>query len=320
MEENYNKENLEVYQLYLDSNRARNYETIETTYNVYKSNMLQYMQYLKIYEDDSLLLSENTLKNCVSILERFINHCRELGNNNQTINNKLTAISSFYIWCLKRDLVKYHPFQHKLDRLKTGDFDKRRESFFLSIEEIIKARILMQNNSKKFDIQSRLLWELFLESAARISAIQNLKLEQLELNNGFFKGVREKGNNRVDVIFMTNTENILREWLEYREEKEIKSEYLFVIKRNGKYTKMCQTTIRLRIKKIGMLIGYNKLYPHTLRKTAINILNNIADINLASEYAHHKDTKVTREHYIKQKTGAENRQRIMQIRREKGLN
>lgn len=319
MKENYNKGNFEVYQLYLDSNKARNFETMKTTYSVYRSNMLQYMKYLQKYEGNKLLLSEATLKNCVSILERYINHCRELGNNNQTINNKLTAISSFYIWCLKRDLVKYHPFQHKLDRLRKGDFDKRRESFFLSIEDVIRARILMQHNEKKFDIQSRLLWELFLESAARISAIQNLTLEQLDLRNGFFKGVREKGNKMVDVIFMTNTESILREWLDHRKEKEINSEYIFITKNNGDYTKMCQTTIRARIKKIGELIGYDKLYPHTLRKTAVNILNNLSDINIASEYANHRDTKVTRDHYIKQKTGAENRQKIMQIRREKGL-
>lgn len=82
---------------------------------------------------------------------------------------------------------------------------------------------------------------------------------------------------------------------------------------------MSQSAIRNRIKKIGELIGYNKLYPHTLRKTAINILNNLSDINIASEYAHHRDTKVTRDHYIKAKTGTENRQKIMQIRREKGL-
>lgn len=319
MEKNYNEKNLEVYEMYLDSNKARNYESMNTTYRIYRSNMLQYMQYLQKHEGNKLLLSEATLKNCVSLLERYINYCRDNGNNNQTINNKLTAISSFYIWCLKRDLIKYHPFQHKLDRLRKGDFDKRRESFFLTIEDVIKARILMQHNSKKFDIQSRLLWELFIESAARISAIQNLKLEQLDLRNGFFKGVREKGNKMVDVIFMNNTENLIIEWLDIRSQKGIEHENLFVTKYKGTYIKMCQTTIRARIKKIGELIGYDKLYPHTLRKTAINILNNLADINTASEYANHSDTKVTREHYIKAKTGAENRQKIMQIRREKGL-
>ena len=316
---NYNQKNMEIYEMYLDSNRARNYETMNTTYKMYRSRMIDYLIFLKEHEGNKLLLSEATIKNCVSILERYINNCRDRGNNNQTINNKLTAISSFYIWCVKRDLIKYHPFQHKLDRLKNGAFDKRRESYFLNIEDIIKARILMEHNSKRFDIQSRLLWELFLESAARISAISNLKLCQLDIRNGYFKDVKEKGNKIVDIIFLDNTEKILREWLDYRESKNIASDWLFITKSKESYVQMQQSTIRTRIKKIGELIGYDKLYPHTLRKTAINLLSNLSDINFAAEYAHHNDTKVTKDHYIKARTGAENRSKILQIRREKGL-
>ncbi|MEG1808170.1 MAG: tyrosine-type recombinase/integrase, partial [Cetobacterium sp.] len=200
-----------------------------------------------------------------------------------------------------------HPFQHKLDRLKNGAFDKRRESYFLSIEDIIKARILMEHNSKKFDIQSRLLWELFLESAARISAISNLKLSQLDIRGGYFKDVKEKGNKIVDIIFLDNTEKILREWLDYRESNNVASDWLFITKSKESYVQMQQSTMRARIRKIGELIGYDKLYPHTLRKTAINLLSNLSDINFASEYANHADTKVTKDHYIKAKTGTENR-------------
>jgi integrase/recombinase XerC len=281
--------------------------------------MMDYLKFLKKYENNKLLLSENTLKNCVSILERYINYCREKGNNNQTINNKLTSISSFYIWCVKRDLIKYHPFQHKLDRLKQGDFDKRRDSYFLTFEDIIKARILMEHNPKKFDIQSKLLWELFLESAGRISAISNLKLSQLDLKNGYFKNVKEKGNKIVDIIFLDNTEKLLYEWIEKRKKERIEIDELFVTKRKNQYVQMQQSTIRTRIKKIGMLIGYDKLYPHSLRKTSINLINNLSDINFASEYANHNSTKVTKEHYIKSKTAKENRDKILQLRRSKGL-
>ena len=77
--------------------------------------------------------------------------------------------------------------------------------------------------------------------------------------------------------------------------------------------------MRARISKIGELIGYDKLYPHTLRKTAINLLSNLSDINFATEYAHHNDTKVTKDHYIKARTGAENISKILQIRQRKRI-
>ena len=44
--------------------------------------MIDYLSYLKEYEGNKLLLSEATIKNYVSILERYINNCRDRGNNN----------------------------------------------------------------------------------------------------------------------------------------------------------------------------------------------------------------------------------------------
>lgn len=315
----YNEKNVKLYEMYLESNKARNFETMTTTYRVYKNRMYHFLNYLKFKENDLLLLDNKFLKNSLYILERYINYCREQGNNNQTINNKLTAISSFYIWCVKREFIEYHPFNHKLDRLKSNKFDKRRESYFLSIEEIIKARILMEHNPKEYDIQSRLLWDLFLDSAARINAIQNLTINQLDMKNGYFKKVREKGGKITDIIFLDNTEKLLEKWLKYREDNNIHSDYLFIVKKNDKYVQMKQNTIRNRIKKIGKLIGYENLYPHTLRKTAINILSNIIDLNFASEYANHDNIKITKEHYIKRKSSEENRQKLLQVKREKGF-
>ena len=40
---NYNQKNMEVYEMYLDSNKARNYETMNTTYKMYKSRMIDYL-------------------------------------------------------------------------------------------------------------------------------------------------------------------------------------------------------------------------------------------------------------------------------------
>lgn len=322
MKENYNQINFELYQMYLNSNKARNFETLKTTYKVYESNMKQYMKYLQKYEGNRLLLSEGTIKNCVSILERYINHCRQLGNNNQTINNKLTAISSFYIWCVKRDLISHHPFMHKLDRLKKGTFDRRRKDIFLSVEDVIKARVLMQHNPKKFDIQSQLLWDLFLESGNRISCLQRLKMSQLNLKEGYFENALEKGRKVVDVIFFDKTEKLLYDWISERKLKKIDedTDFLFVTKYKNKYKQMEQSTFRKRLKKIGSLIDYENIYPHALRKSALNLLTNMSgDINMTADFANHNDIKTTKEHYTKKKTAQENRAKIKQLYKEKGI-
>lgn len=117
--------NTEIYWEYLNSCIAKNEATKNTTYKTYLNNMKQFVEYLKVYENNRYLLSKDTLKFIVGILERYIRYCREVkGNNARTINNKITAISSFYIWAVKRDLIATHPFRDKLDRLKVTDVEK----------------------------------------------------------------------------------------------------------------------------------------------------------------------------------------------------
>lgn len=251
----------------------------------------------------------------MSILERYINNCRDRGNNNQTINNKLTAISSFYIWCVKRNIIQFHPFQNKLDRLKKCGMDKRRESYFLNTEEIVKAKVLMAHN--KFKIIDRILWELMLDSGARISAIQNIKIGQIDFAKGIIRGVKEKGGKVVDLMFFDSTSRLLLEYINSLNNKS-SSDFLFNSLKS-KYKPISQETIRYKIRNIGKIIGYDNLYPHTLRKTSINMLYNLGGIEIASEYANHTDYKVTKDHYIKQKSTEENKNTICLLKSKYGV-
>ena len=113
----------------------------------------------------------------------------------------------------------------------------------------------MQVESKKYDLQDRILWELFLDSACRISAIQNLKLEQLDLENGYFTDVKEKEGYIVNAFFFQKCKDLIKEWLEYRKNKEIKSEWFFITKYKNTYKQMTQGAIRGRIKKLGKILG-----------------------------------------------------------------
>lgn len=134
---------------------------------------------------------------------------RERGTNKVTVNNKITAISSFYIWANKRNLIKYHPFQDKLDRLKVTQLDKRREEYFLTLEDIITVNIKM-NMDKRFDIQDKLFWNLFIDSGCRISAIWNLKFSSIDWEQGYFTEVREKETKIVAAFFFQKSKELLK--------------------------------------------------------------------------------------------------------------
>jgi recombinase, xerC/D family len=300
----------------LNSCIARNEAVKNTTYRTYTNSMKQFIEYLKKYEKNKYLLSKDTLKSTVSILEKYIRHCREVkGNNARTINNKITAISSFYIWAVKRDLIATHPFRDKLDRLKVTDLEKRRKSYYLSSKEIVEIQVKMKL-SKKYDLQDRIIFNLIIDTACRISALQSIKLENIDLENGIIAGIVEKEQKIVEFAIFEETIELIKEWLKCRKNS---AEYLFVTKYRGIFKQMSKSTIRDRVRKIGKLVGIDNLYPHSLRKTSINLLAEVGGIDLASEFANHSGVDVTKKHYIRKTTAVEKKSKLLEMRKKIGF-
>ena len=317
--ENLKKENVEVYLEYLNSCKSSNWDTWETTYRTYCNNFKLFLVWFQKSYKNRLLLSKDTLLEMPTIIESYRNYCRNLGNSKRTLMNKTTAISTFYAWCVRRNKIKYHPFDSKLDKLRFTDKDKIRKSYFLTTEQILTVRLYMQVEHKKYDLQDRILWELFLDSACRISAIQNLTVQQLNLEGGYFENVKEKEGYLVNAFFFNKCKELLNLWLVERKEKGINIDYIFITKYNGIYKKMTQGAIRERIKKLGKIINIDDLYPHTLRKTSINLINNLAGLGLASSYANHSSSGVTSKHYIQKTSATEMRNTLVVARKKLGI-
>lgn len=317
--EDLKRENVAIYMEYLNSCKASNWETWNTTYKTYVNNFKLFLIWLQKKHKNRYLLSKETLTEMPIIIEEYRNYCRELGNSKRTLMNKTTAISSFYSWCVRRNRIKFHPFDKKLDRLKFTDIDKVRKSYFLTTEQILTVRLYMQVEQKKYDLQDRILWELFLDSACQISAIQNLTLKQLDIEAGYFTEVKEKEGYIVNAFFFSKCKELLKLWLEERKEKGIQEQWLFVTKYGNIYKQMSQGAIRERIKKMGKILGIEDLYPHTLRKTSINLINNLAELGLASTYANHSSSGVTSKHYIQKQSAEEIRNALVLQRKKLGI-
>lgn len=312
------EKNLKLYNEYLDSCHALHYETKNTTYATYKSYMIQFIKFLRDYENNAFLIDDDTLKNIVPILERYINHCRQKGNHTQNIKNKMVALSSFYKWCVRRNKIQYNPLSDKIERLKVNQSDKVRKEFYLTWKQIFTVEILMGQN-KNFDLRSKLLWQLFLDSGFRISAIHSLKISQLDIENSCFHNVREKMGKIRTLYFYSSTKELILEYLTERTKKEVDTDYIFYIKYNGKWQQMSRTAIRKRVRKMGELIGIKELYPHSLRKTSVNNVSKLLDVKSASEFAGHNSTQVTENHYIQHNTDELQRDRILLMRKNAGL-
>jgi integrase/recombinase XerC len=314
-----NAENQKKYDRYLKSNVIKNREVESTTYKVYKNNFDHFLVFLAENYNNLDLYSNEFMENAVDIMEDYMLFLQTtMHNNKKTINNKIASISSFYLWSTKRKLIPYHPFDKKLDRMKGAQDEHIINSYFLTHEQIIEIRKGLEDESK-FDIQDKIIFEVFLESANRVGAISKLTLSSMNLDNMIFEGIREKRGYRVEVLISELARDLIEEWLALRKESmdNLEIDALFITKYKDEYKQMSYGTIQSRIKNIGKIVGIDDFHAHCMRKTKLNdIYETTGDLTMASAYANHKGSDVTLL-YIKPKSKTELRDKIMEMMKNK---
>ncbi len=310
-----NPENLKKYEKYLKSNIIKNQDVKNTTYKRYEALFRHFLMWLGEFYGDIDLYSEEFMDEAVDIMEAYMLFCQEtLLNHKKIINMKISAVSSFYIWSVKRGYVKYHPFDGKLDRMKKANEEQILNNHFLSMEQIEEIREdLYKTEDNKWTIQDQLLFEISLFSANRIGALEKLTISSLNLDEMVFEGIREKEGYHVDVSFDETCKDMIETWLSMRQNNydNLKCDALFIHKYKGEWKPWTKGMIYERMVKFGKIIGLNDFRPHCMRKTSINNIYEITgDLNLASQWANHKSSAVTQQAYIKPASKSDLREKL----------
>lgn len=313
-----NPKNIELYDKYLKSNILKNREVKDTTYKVYEGFMQQFLVYIAEEWDNIELYSKEFFEDSIDIMEGFMQFCQDtLQNNKKVINTKLSTVSSFYVWSVKRRLIDYHPFQGKIERMKGANDERITKDHFLTEEQIEEISKGLEEN-RKYDIQDRILFHLSLDSGNRIGAISKLTLSSLDLENGLFENIREKRGKRTEVVFDQKCKEYIEEWLEMRKEMDnLQVDALFISLYGKEYRPMSKGSLQRRSKEIGKIVGIEDFHMHSFRKTSIDrIMKLTNDIQIAKEHANHKSTDTTLL-YIKPKSKTEIREKLRELKNKK---
>jgi integrase/recombinase XerC len=290
--------NIKKYKKYLQSSVVKNPDVKDTTYHTYKNNFELFLTWLaNEYDEEIDLYSEKFMENAVDIMETYMLFCQEiLLNHKKTVNNKIAAVSSFYLWSAKRGLIKYHPFKDKLDRMKKASEEHIINTYFLNDEQIEQIRQGIASD-RKFTIQDQILFELSLFSANRIGALERLTISSLNLDEMSFGDIREKEGYHVEIPFDDNCKSLIKKWLDIRKEDfdKLECDALLIHYYEGKWKMWKRGIIHDKMRKYGEIIGIPDYHAHCQRKTSIDhIYQSTGDLNLASQWANHKGTDVTK--------------------------
>lgn len=284
----------------------KNMNLSEDTITNYQSDFNQFLVFINekfsqgdLQEEDIIKIIEEDIDDMIDLLEDYVAFCSTiLGNNERRIQRRMSSISSFFLYLRKKRKIKENPMDF-LERpsLSAGDKPQIKQTF-LSTEQVDLIRKELANMK---NTQLELYFEMSLSTMARVKAISNIRLEQIDLDNRRINDVMEKEGKNVTLFFSKRTKELIEKWIEERKKEGIESEYLFLTKFKGEWNKTRKENIQANwVKKIGAIIGVPEFHAHDLRHSGSNLLYHAGmSLEEVSKLLNHSGTEVTQNHYLK---------------------
>lgn len=279
---------------------------IDETYNTKKNYITHVIDFYKFVKEEYNLDFNDY--DCLKQIKSF--HINEflqnytykktnitMKNTNLYIANKLSALRNFFDFLCYNEIIEYNP----CSKIKTPRDNRLHTITYLTKEEIsiIKANInngvgsqQAINYQKKWKNRDLSIVMLGITTGLRVSAICNINIEDVSFKNRSIR-VIEKGDIEKDVYVPDNVLDIIKLWINEREEI-LNGQNLNALFISSQKKRITTQSVRIMLKKYTYNINKN-ITPHKLRSTtATNLLEQTGDISLVAEVLGHKNLQNTK--------------------------
>jgi len=247
----------------------------------YKRDLNKYKLFLSLKKVDNYL--DVSYDQILSFLEYLNeNYC------GSSISRILSSSRNFYKFLVREKIVKKNPF------IQIKNPKKPKKILEVLSENEVNRFLNGIPYSTKLEIRDRAMFELLYSSGLRVSEIVNLKISNIDFDEGLIRFIGKGKKERITPVgetsklFLKKYLNIAR----FKIEKEIKSDYVFLNKNGKKLTRQGFWKI---LKKYNKKINLGKnLYPHIFRHSfATHMIERGADLRVVQELLGHSDISTT---------------------------
>lgn len=272
-----NKDILEKYQIYLLTVKQKEEKT---TVSSYIEDIYKYLEYME----------NNKIKTALDIeYQNITNYLKYLDNNNyetSSIIRKIVSIKLFH---------KYLSEEYKIKDVSSKIINprlRRKLPNILTIEEVDNLLDIKLNTP--FDYRNKAMLELMYSSGLRVSELVDLKLNNIDLDNGYVRCLGKGKKERIIPIGEIAIEYLKKYINEYRNsmKKVYYTENVFL---NNHGKNITRQGFFLIIKNIAKEKNIDKnITPHMLRHSfATHLLNNGANLRTIQEMLGHSSITTT---------------------------
>lgn len=209
-------------------------------------------------------------------------HKQKLGA--KSIGLRLVALRQFLAFLVKRGELKVNPAQG-IKAPKVGKHLPKN----IDAEQV--TQLLNIQSDKPLAQRDLAMMELMYSSGLRLSELQGLNLDNMDLTNGEVK-VLGKGNKERIVPIGSKAITAIQNWLAAREQFQPKENALFINQRGGR---LSHRSIQLAMEKWGKIQALDThLHPHKLRHSfATHLLEASQDLRAVQELLGHSSLSTT---------------------------
>ena len=272
-----NKYILEKYQIYLLTVKQKEEKT---TVSSYIEDIYKYLEYME----------NNKIKTALNIeYQDITNYLKYLDNNNyetSSIIRKIVSIKLFH---------KYLSEEYKIKDVSSKIINprlRRKLPNILTIEEVDNLLDIKLNTP--FDYRNKAMLELMYSSGLRVSELVDLKLNNIDLDNGYVRCLGKGKKERIIPIGEIAIEYLKKYINEYRNSMK-KGYYTENVFLNNHGKNITRQGFFLIIKNIAKEKNIDKnITPHMLRHSfATHLLNNGANLRTIQEMLGHSSITTT---------------------------
>ena len=258
---------------------------------------------VKAYETDIKgfikWINKNNKQSLLNIKEssvnQYISYLFSLKLKSSSVNRKISSLKSFYLFLLKKKLIRYSPFSEVIS-------PKQEKYLPASMSESEVEKLLNSPDvSKDIEQRDKAMIEMLYATGMRISELVNLKITDIDMNRSVIK-VMGKGSKERLIPFGESASEALFNYLKTR--KDSSSKEVFISNRGKKITRVAfWQRIKVYLLRENLKISIS---PHTLRHAfATHLLNRGADLRSVQLLLGHSDLSTTQiyTHIAKQRLG-----------------
>ena len=263
-----------------------------TTIGIYINNVMHFANFVcngNVMENFYQCITPSDIERYMISLETRQTNDGLKRTGDDILQSRWSSLNTFFEWLMQRKYIDNNPIR-VVDRPKNNVEHKVNYLTKVEINKLLK--VIDRNPNRIASMRDKTVISLALATGLRVGALVNINIDDIDLENNVINVIEKRQKVR-SINIGENTKNMLKEWIEVREDEfeNINSRALFL---SQKKSRLSSDAVGDILTKYCDEAGIKRITPHKLRASAACALAKAnVPVKAIAKQLGHSNTQVT---------------------------